>query len=110
VGTITVLITPSKRRVSRHALPSALGITLGNGHGGRNRHGVDVGVLSRFSDLAQDEEGPVSLNLDADFRLLDIFLAKLTRDRAVELPRGDIPRAKTGPTRAIATLPLASTL
>ena len=73
-------------RQPHHALPGALCIDLGDGDRVLHRHGVNVGKLSGFSDLAQ------AFDLDADFWLLDIFLSEPARNLAGELSRGQIAR------------------
>jgi hypothetical protein len=50
-----------------------------------DRHRIDIGILARPRDLAQDEEGPVGLDLDANLRVLDVFAPKLGGDVGREL-------------------------
>jgi hypothetical protein len=50
-----------------------------------DRHRIDIGILARPRDLAQDDEGPVGLDLDANLRVLDVFAPKLGGDVGREL-------------------------
>ena len=84
-------------------------VALGDSDRGLHCHRVDIRILSRLVDLAQDEEGPIGLDLDADLRVLDVFLLQLIGDVVGEL-RGGEARALIGPIKGNATEPLLSTL
>ena len=79
---------------ANHALFGPLGIAFGDGHGGFRRHPVDIGIAARLVDFTQDEEGPIGLDLDADFRVFDIFALELGGDIQRELVGGQSPRAE----------------
>jgi hypothetical protein len=72
-------------------------------------HRLDIGILAGLVELSEDEEGPIGLDLDGDFRILDIlrFSSLAMSPASWKVVR---PRAQIGPIRGSAMEPLPSTL
>jgi hypothetical protein len=86
VGTITVLFTPLHLRVRRTIrFFGPLGISLGKRHCSLDRHGVDEWIAARAPNFAENEERPIGLDLDADFRIFNVGVPQFCGDVVGEL-------------------------
>ena len=90
-------------------LEGARRVAAGDRDRGLDRHVGDVGILAGQGDFAEDEERPVSLDLDGDMRLADIALAQLRGDRLLQVRGRSCPRAGTEPISGMVMLPPVST-
>jgi hypothetical protein len=104
VGTITVLFTPAHLRVRRTIrFFGPLGISLGKRHCSLDRHGVDEWIAARAPNFAENEERPIGLDLDADFRIFNVGAPQAAM--SLESSKVVSPRALTAPIKGSETKP-----